>query len=100
MYLDVAQTGQLVELDAVSEDKSMPISWHLRVTQVDCRTSGRVDHLTHALRAPSGCLQYHNGARPRGAVTSFNFDLVNPIAPGQSYAICFRQARIYSYIKI
>ena len=87
MYLDVAQARQLVELDVVSEDRSLPISWHLRITQVDCRS--RVGFAMHALRAPPGCLQYHFD-RPRGAVTSFNFDLENPIAPGQSYAVCFR----------
>ena len=91
MYLDVAQAEQLVELDVVREDKSLPISWNLRITQVDCRSTLGFP-FSSGLRAPEGCLQYHYD-RPRGAVTSFNFDLISPIAPGQNYAICFRHVR-------
>ena len=34
VYLDVAQAREPIELDVVSEDRSLPISWHLRITQV------------------------------------------------------------------
>ena len=95
MYLDVSEAGALAELDVVSEDRSLPISWHLRVTQVDCRS--RVGFAMHALKAPPGCLQYHNLDRPRGKVASLNFDLESPIAPGQSYAVCFRLPISYQF---
>ena len=94
MYLDVSEAGALAELDVVSEDRSLPISWHLRVTQVDCRS--RVGFAMHALKAPPGCLQYHNLERPRGKVASLNFDLESPIAPGQNYAVCFRLPNLIS----
>ena len=91
----MSEAGALAELDVVSEDRSLPISWHLRVTQVDCRS--RVGFAMHALKAPPGCLQYHNLDRPRGKVASLNFDLESPIAPGQSYAVCFRLPISYQF---
>jgi hypothetical protein len=70
----------------VNLEQALPYSWHLRITQVDCRSDTPEMSILHA---PNGCLQYF--IRKAGAIASFNFDYISPIAPGQRYSVCFRQ---------
>ncbi|KDR12057.1 uncharacterized protein LOC110836571 [Zootermopsis nevadensis] len=59
--------------------------WHIRATQIDCRT-------TPELVAPNGCLQYHTDLS--GNIRSFNYD---PADSGHyqsnlDYAICIQRS--------
>eukprot|EP00095_Tigriopus_kingsejongensis_P008669 maker-scaffold72_size415059-snap-gene-2.21 protein:Tk08669 transcript:maker-scaffold72_size415059-snap-gene-2.21-mRNA-1 annotation:"PREDICTED: hypothetical protein LOC100646249" len=83
-YLPITKHHELIRFKFRNTGAKQPYHYHLRISQVDCR-SGLAE--MRALRAPDGCTQWF--VQPRGGLASYNYDGKSPIAPAQTYSACF-----------